>query len=76
MYVNLYIQSSWYGRTPLVPGKSLGDLRKFRPIFVRLDAFFQKWISPEGRSKELPKMGCMSGVYGFRFIYIYIYFSY
>ena len=35
---------------------------------------FRKCIFSEGRSKELPKMGCMGGVKGF--IHIYIYYIY
>jgi len=37
-------QSSLYERTPLGPGKSLGDLRKFRPIC--LGCAFRKCIFP------------------------------
>ena len=75
MYVYIcvmHIQSSWYGRTPLGPGKSPGDLRKFRPIC--LGCVLRKCIFPEGRSKELPRMGCMGGLGGLGFfLYIYIY---
>ena len=44
------LQSSWYGRTPLGPGKNLGDLRKFRPIFgcVR---FFPKGAQQNSRNE-------------------------
>jgi len=68
------VQSSWYGRTPLGPGKSLGDLRKCRPIcWVRV---FRKLIFPEVRSKEFPKWGVwgvLKGLGLYIYIYIYIY---
>jgi len=46
----LTLQSSWYGRTPLGPGKSLGDRRNFWPMLLGV-RFFENVFLAEGRSK-------------------------